>query len=72
MGWMIRVVGFDSWRGLGIFLFTIVSRMALGPAQSPIQRIPGAWVYIATCIVDGFKIHKLPLPLNKKEFLVNQ
>jgi hypothetical protein len=34
--------GFDSRRGLGIFLFTTAFRMALGPTQPPIQRVPGA------------------------------
>jgi hypothetical protein len=33
---------FDSWWGLGIFLFTTMSRMALGPTQHPIQSVPGA------------------------------
>jgi hypothetical protein len=42
MGWTIRVLGFDSWRGLGIFLFTTASRMALEPTQSSIQWVPGA------------------------------
>jgi hypothetical protein len=28
--------------GLGIFLFTTVSRTALGPIHSPIQWVPGA------------------------------
>jgi hypothetical protein len=42
MGWTIGVLGFDSWWGLGIFLFTTASRMALGPTQSPIQWVPGA------------------------------
>jgi hypothetical protein len=42
MGRTIGVLGFDSWRGLGIFLFTTVSRTALGPTQPPIQRVSGA------------------------------
>jgi hypothetical protein len=41
-GWTIGVLGFDSRRGLGIFLLTTVSRMALGPNQPPIQGVPGA------------------------------
>jgi hypothetical protein len=39
---MIGVLGFDSRRGLGISLFTIVSRPALGPTQPPTQWVPGA------------------------------
>jgi hypothetical protein len=39
---MIGVLGFDFQRGLGIFLFTIVSRPAVEPIQSPIQWISGA------------------------------
>jgi hypothetical protein len=35
------VLGFDSRRGLGIFLFTTVSRTVLGPTQPPTQRVPG-------------------------------
>jgi hypothetical protein len=34
--------GFDSRKGLGIFLFTTASRPALGPTQPPIQWEPGA------------------------------
>jgi hypothetical protein len=41
-GWMIGVLGFDSRRGLGIFLITIASRTALRPTQPPIQWVPGA------------------------------
>jgi hypothetical protein len=42
MGWTIGVLGIDSWRGLGIFLFSTVSKTALGPTQPPIQWVPGA------------------------------
>jgi hypothetical protein len=37
MGWTIGVLGLDSQQGLGIFLLTTtVSRMALGPTQTPL------------------------------------
>jgi hypothetical protein len=39
---MIGVLGFDSWQGLGIFLFSTASRMALGLTQPPIQWVAGA------------------------------
>jgi hypothetical protein len=42
MGWTIRVLGFDTQQGLGIFLFTIMSGSALGPTQPPIQWVLGA------------------------------
>jgi hypothetical protein len=40
--WTIGVLGFDSRRGLGIFLFTAASRTALGLTQPPIQWVPEA------------------------------
>jgi hypothetical protein len=40
--WKMGVLGFDSRRGLGIFLFTTASRTALVPTQPPIQSVPGA------------------------------
>jgi len=33
---------FDSWQGLGIFLFTTMFRTALGLTQPPIQWVSGA------------------------------
>jgi hypothetical protein len=42
MGLTIGVIGFDSRRWLGIFLFTTASRTALGLTQPPIQWVPGA------------------------------
>jgi hypothetical protein len=39
---MIGVLGFNSRRGLEIFLFTTASRTALEPTQPPIQCEPGA------------------------------
>jgi hypothetical protein len=42
MGWTFGVLGFSSWWGLGIFLFTTMSRTALGPTQPPLQWVLGA------------------------------
>jgi hypothetical protein len=41
-GWTIGVLGFDSWRGMRIFLFTTTPRTDLGPTQPPTQWVPGA------------------------------
>jgi hypothetical protein len=38
---MIRDIGFDSQQELEIFLFTMSSRMALGPTHPPIQWVAG-------------------------------
>jgi hypothetical protein len=38
----LGVLGFDSRRGLEIFLFTTASRTALGPTEPPIQWVSGA------------------------------
>jgi hypothetical protein len=38
----IGVLGFDSRRRLGIFLFTTASRTEMGPTQPPNQWVPGA------------------------------
>jgi hypothetical protein len=42
MGWMVRVLEFNSQWGLEIFLFTTVSRMVLGPTQPPVQWVLGS------------------------------
>jgi hypothetical protein len=41
-GWTVGVLGFDSRRGLRIFLYTTTSRTALGPTHPPIQWVLGA------------------------------
>jgi hypothetical protein len=33
---------FKPWQGLGIFLFTTMLRVAVGPTQPPIQWVPRA------------------------------
>jgi hypothetical protein len=40
MDWTIGILGFDSRRGLKIFLFITASRPALVPTQPPTQWIP--------------------------------
>jgi hypothetical protein len=41
-GLEIGFLGFDSRRGLEIFLFSTASRTALGPTQPPLQWVAGA------------------------------
>jgi hypothetical protein len=40
LGYGLDYWGFESWQGLGIFLFSTVSRLAMGPIQPPIQWVP--------------------------------
>jgi hypothetical protein len=42
LGYSLDYWSFKSQQGQGIFFFTTVSRPALGPAEPPIQWIPGA------------------------------
>jgi hypothetical protein len=46
-GWTIGILGFDSRRGLGSFLFTTASRTALGPTQPPIQCVSGGPLFVS-------------------------
>jgi len=41
VGYGLNDQGFESRQGLGIYLFTTLSRPALGPTQSPNQWEPG-------------------------------
>jgi hypothetical protein len=66
MGWTEGGSRVRFPRGLGIFLFTTVSRTALGPTQPPIQWVPGAlflWVKQPGCEPD----HSPPYCVEVKE-----
>jgi hypothetical protein len=66
MGWMVVLLGLDSRRGLGIFLFTTAFRMALGPAQPPIQRVLGA-LSLGVKLSGSEGDHSLPSSAEVKE-----
>jgi hypothetical protein len=62
-GWTIGVLGFDSQRVLGIFLFTTASITAVGPTQSPIQWVPRA-IFLGVKRPEGEADHS---PLSSAE-----
>ena len=39
----LEIIGFESWKGQEIFLSSESCRLALGPTQFPIQRVP--WIF---------------------------
>jgi hypothetical protein len=41
-GWMTAKLGFNSWQGQDIYLYSTASRPTLGPTQPPIQCVLGA------------------------------
>jgi hypothetical protein len=61
-GWTTGVLGFDAWRGLGIFLFTTASRTVLEPNQPPIQWVPGlfAWGQSGRAVKLTAQLHLVP------------
>jgi hypothetical protein len=63
---MIDVLGLDSRRGLGIFLFTTTSRMALGPTQPPIQWVTGA-LYVGAKLSGHEANHSPPSCAEEKK-----
>jgi hypothetical protein len=65
MGWTMGFLGFDSWRGLGIFLSTTASRTALGPTQPPIQLLTGALSLGVERPVREATTHLHPVPRSK-------
>jgi hypothetical protein len=65
---MIRVLGFDSWWELAIFLFTTASRTALGPAQPPIQWVPGA-LFMGVNQLGHEADHSSPSSAEVKEYV---
>jgi hypothetical protein len=58
------VLGFDSRQGLWSFLFTTLSRTALGPTQPPIQWVPGALSLVINR--PGHEAGRSPQPSSEK------
>jgi hypothetical protein len=72
------VLGFDSWRGLGIFIFTTASRTALRPTQPPIHwyqglfpwgKAAGAWSRPLTISCQGQRMSGAIPPLPQYSFM---
>jgi hypothetical protein len=66
LGYRLDDQEFESWQGLGIFLFTTTSRPALGPTQPPIQWAlsalsPGVKLLSCRCMKLTTHLHHLAL-----------
>jgi len=42
MGWMTEELWIDSWQVPRDFIFSEMTRLALGPTKPPIQWVPGS------------------------------
>jgi hypothetical protein len=67
-GWTIGVLGFDYRRGLGIFLFAIASRTALGSTQPPLQWVPGS-LSLGVKRLGREAVHSPPSSVEVKEWV---
>jgi hypothetical protein len=66
LGYGLDDRGFESRQGLGIFLFTTASRLALGPTQPPIQLVQGA-LSLGIKWLEHEDDHSLPSSAEVKE-----
>jgi hypothetical protein len=62
---LFSFLGFDSRRGLGIFLFITASRTAMGPTQPPTQWVPGAPSLGLSGQVVKLTTHIHPMPRSR-------
>jgi hypothetical protein len=67
MGWTMGVLGFDSQRGLGIFLFSTAFRLAVRPTQPTMQWVPGA-ITLEVKQQGHEADHSLPSSADVKEY----